>query len=260
MSRPLNAVLLLILTAALAFAQQQPQAGDVVAVSADKADLLKALETIKKLEARVAQLEQELAGQQQQQQSRTGAAPDIDNAPESAPPPPPDGARRPVIEEEEPFDAAKVNAADEAEVEAVARAVAMLLPDNVKQLSGAGKAAPAVDSDAFFARSASTSGLMLAAPEVTVEAGGPKPKRRTDPKVPASMRNSMAGEVNVSVKTYVDANGEVIGTVAVRKGDPAADQIAVLTADAVTRWQFAPVRQNGKPVPSQTVIHFRFTK
>lgn len=195
---------------------------------------------LKALEERVASLEQELAETRQQAKANppageAGAGPDAANV------------RRPQIEEEEPFDAAKLKASDDEEVEAVAKAVSVLLPANVKELSGPETTAP-------------DSARLSTPASITVQAGGPKPLRKIEPVIPSSMRNSMTEEVNVSVKVYVGANGEVLGTIPVRQGDPTADQICVLAAEAVSRWRFEPVRQNGQPVAAQTMVRFRFAK
>lgn len=229
---------MLMLTGLAAMAQS----GAGPSQSEAKADsaLLKALEAVKNLEERVALLEQELVEVRLQARGGAGAA-----QAEAAGDGP---VRRPQVEDEEPFDAAKHEAADEAEVAAVAKAVSVLLPANVKQatsIQGATGAGPATRA----------SGLQMA-----VQAGGPKPLRRVEPLIPASMRNSIPGEVTVSVKVYVGANGEVMGTVPVRQGEPTADQIGILAAEAVTRWRFEPVLQNGQPVATQTMVRFRLAK
>jgi hypothetical protein len=236
--RLIPAALILI---GLTFAQSQPCQEQETTTDASASD--KILQIVKNLQERVAMLEQELVEVRLQRAQRANEA----NAASVAGPETAAGARRPQVEDEEPFDAAKMRASDEAEVEAVAKAVSLLLPDNVRR---------ATEEPVR----ASESGRIASATRVTVQAGGPKPVRRVDPAIPGSMRNSIAGEVTVSVKVYVGANGEVIGTIPVRQGDPTADQIGVLAAEAVNRWRFEPVQQNGLPVPSQTMVQFRFAK
>lgn len=249
----MNRLISVVILTGLAAAQSPPpQDSGKAGASGGETALSKALETVKNLEERVALLEQELL--EVRLQSKAGPPAGSEGPPAAG------GARRPQIEEEEPFDAGKMKASDDAEVEAVAKAVAVLLPANVRQLSNpeqprAGSPAPVVEDGP----GASAPGR-AAASQMTVQAGGPKPTRRVEPVIPASMRSSIAGEVTVSVKVYVGANGEVIGTVPVRQGDPTADQICVLAAEAVTRWRFEPVVQNGQPMASQTMVRFRFAK
>lgn len=90
--------------------------------------------------------------------------------------------------------------------------------------------------------------------------GGPTPTRRVEPSLPAGLKKSLRGDVSVSVKVYVGANGEVIATVPMKQGDPAVDQAGAIAAEAVKKWHFQPATQNGQPAASQTIVRFQFSK
>lgn len=225
MSR-VGVTLLAVLTGgAWLLAAETPSAGGL------PPDLQKVVETVRQLEKRVETLEEELAEarlQMRQSAATSGGG----------------GAQRPLVEDEEPFDSAKLKASDPAEAEAVAEAVAALLPSAVKRALQEQAQTPATPRPAAALSTASS----------------PKILRRIEPVIPASLRNSITSEVNVAVKVYVSANGEVIGTMPVKQGDPVADQLGVLAADAVTRWSFEPVLQNGLPSAGQTIVRMKFTK
>ncbi|MFN7924188.1 MAG: hypothetical protein U0Q16_29065 [Bryobacteraceae bacterium] len=98
------------------------------------------------------------------------------------------------------------------------------------------------------------------APLASGSASGPRPVRRVEPTIPASLKKSLRSDVTISVKVYVGANGDVVDTVPMRVGDPAADQMAAVAAAAVRRWQFEPARQNGQAHAGQTIVRFRISK
>ena len=86
----------------------------------------------------------------------------------------------------------------------------------------------------------------------------PRPLKRVEPTVSSAMKSSLKGDIIVAVKVYVAANGQVLSTVPMKQADAKANQLAALAADSVKRWQFEPATQNGKPLPGETIVRFRF--
>jgi TonB family protein len=85
-------------------------------------------------------------------------------------------------------------------------------------------------------------------------AGGPRPLQKATPVYPDEFRRrGVEGQVELQVG--VDEEGTVQGVKVLRSLHPYLDQAAV---QALKRWKFEPVLQNGAPVPViiTTVVHF----
>ena len=76
--------------------------------------------------------------------------------------------------------------------------------------------------------------------------------------MPDNMKRAFTGEIVVSVRVDVDASGNVVNAVALKKGDRIADYLAGLAVNAARRWQFEPARRGPNPVPGEAVVNFTF--
>jgi TonB family protein len=79
--------------------------------------------------------------------------------------------------------------------------------------------------------------------------------------LPEASRRALAtiwGTVRVSVKAHVDASGHV--TSAAFDSPGPSRYFSDLTLQAAKQWTFNPPETNGQTVPSEWLLHFRFTK
>jgi len=83
----------------------------------------------------------------------------------------------------------------------------------------------------------------------------PRPIRRVQPSIPAPLRGTDA-PVAVDLKIRIDETGNVLRT-ELLSGDP-REFAARQALGAARKWQFAPAELDGKPVPSEMVLHFKF--
>jgi len=78
------------------------------------------------------------------------------------------------------------------------------------------------------------------------------------PNVPQKARDTIRGTIRLSVKLDVDASGNV--TTATLDVPGPSKYFARLALDAAQRWQFAPVKVAGQPVPSEWLLRFQLTR
>jgi hypothetical protein len=96
------------------------------------------------------------------------------------------------------------------------------------------------------------------------QAGGnyvaPKPTRKVMPDVPTNIRHLMVGSTVIDVKINVDANGQVTDAVpsSRTKGSKLGEYLGVRAAQAARLWKFEPAKLDGKNVPAETVVQFKF--
>ena len=173
--------------------------------------------------------------------------------------------KRPMVEDEEPFDPAKLLAAEAADAAeaalraenaaATARAAAGVAAARAAEAAKQVRAAAAEPASATAVQPSPTP----ASPVVDTSLVSPKVKRRVLPELSSSLRNSLSEEVTVSLSVEVAANGEVTGASPLEKGTPLIDQLNAVAIEAVRRWQFEAGTQDGKAVASQTTVRFKFT-
>ncbi len=76
------------------------------------------------------------------------------------------------------------------------------------------------------------------------------------PNVPESASRTITGKVRVRVKVLVDAAGNVT---AATLDDPGPSKyFARLSLQAAEKWKFNPVQVNGRPAPSEWLLHFAY--
>jgi len=78
------------------------------------------------------------------------------------------------------------------------------------------------------------------------------------PNLPAAVRATVTGEVEVQVKVQIDESGRIAKIDSVRFTGPASRALVRATEDAARLWTFSPAMRGGQPVPSETIISFRY--
>jgi hypothetical protein len=87
----------------------------------------------------------------------------------------------------------------------------------------------------------------------------PVPVFEARPKVQLSPADRPAGPVAVNVKVRVAESGAVMLAEVEDYGDPPNWRLAAAALDAARRWTFEPARVEDTAVPSDVILHFRFT-
>jgi Gram-negative bacterial TonB protein C-terminal len=78
------------------------------------------------------------------------------------------------------------------------------------------------------------------------------------PNLPATVRATVTSEVEVQIKVQVDESGRVARIDSVRSTGPASRALVHATEDAARLWTFSPAMRGGQPVPSETILSFRY--
>lgn len=86
----------------------------------------------------------------------------------------------------------------------------------------------------------------------------PTAVRQARPQVPAELRQRITRDVLINVRVYVDRAGKVEFAELLSDGTGENRELAALAVFASRKWQFAPANRDGKPVPAQAVLRFRF--
>ena len=267
--------LILILTftvTALAQSRSAFTAQDELAkLTNDAEKVIARLGGLKGIEERIAVLERKILEAKSKSQVN-GAAPSplSVNARASRLPEPAEvvtiAMKKPMIEDEEPFDPAKLFAAEAADAAeaavraenaaATARAAATLAATRAAEAAAKARGAAAPPAPAIPVELSPA----LASPDSNVGFVSPKVKRRVAPELSVALRNSLEEEVTVSLDVEVAANGEVTRVSPQEKGTVLIDQLNVAAVAAVRQWQFEAGTQDGKAVSSQTTVRFKFTE
>jgi TonB family protein len=87
----------------------------------------------------------------------------------------------------------------------------------------------------------------------------PIPLFQARPKVQLAQEDSPVGPVAVKVKVRVAESGAVMQAEVEDYGDPPNWRLAAAALDAARRWTFEPARVEDTAVPSDVILHFRFT-
>jgi len=82
----------------------------------------------------------------------------------------------------------------------------------------------------------------------------PRPVKQVKPVIPASLASG--GAITLELKVKLDESGDVITTEVLHDNAPAPVSHSIQAA--AREWRFAPALINGKAVPSQTTMRFRF--
>lgn len=80
--------------------------------------------------------------------------------------------------------------------------------------------------------------------------------QKSMPRVTDQARRTIHGTVVVAVRAAVDSNGTVTNTSF--KSEGPSRYFARTAMDAARAWKFRPARNNGQPVKSEWLLHFRF--
>jgi TonB family protein len=86
----------------------------------------------------------------------------------------------------------------------------------------------------------------------------PTAVREERPVVPATLARQISREVSIEVKVYVDRAGKVEYAELLSNAARDNRELASLAVFASRRWQFAPAQRDGKPMPGEAVLRFRF--
>ncbi len=86
----------------------------------------------------------------------------------------------------------------------------------------------------------------------------PLPIRRDLPSIPEGIRNRIYGVVPVDLSVRVGAAGNVTHAEILGKPEGLRRFLALQAVDSVRRWKFRPAKRDGKAVPGETVVRFRF--
>jgi outer membrane biosynthesis protein TonB len=84
---------------------------------------------------------------------------------------------------------------------------------------------------------------------------GPRAIHQASPTVPQNMRSFITRDTNVEVKVSIDAAGKVTHAETLSSGNP---YLSKLSANTATLWQFEPAKVNGRNVPSEMKLVFRY--
>jgi len=76
--------------------------------------------------------------------------------------------------------------------------------------------------------------------------------------VPQKARDTIRGTVRVSVRVAVDPSGGVVGATFDSPGP--SKYFANLALQAARRWEFAPAKVDGRYVPSEWILRFKFRR
>ncbi len=79
---------------------------------------------------------------------------------------------------------------------------------------------------------------------------------RVMPNPSRNARNTIQGKIRVTVGVEVDGSGAVSAATLEKSGP--SKYFARLAVESARRWTFEPAQVNGKPVPSEWTIHYRF--
>lgn len=85
-----------------------------------------------------------------------------------------------------------------------------------------------------------------------------KPIKQPIAEVPAELRRELNGEVPIDVKVYIDNSGKVEYAELLSDATARNNNLASLAVFTARRWEFEPARADGRPVPSQMILHYRF--
>jgi protein TonB len=88
----------------------------------------------------------------------------------------------------------------------------------------------------------------------------PKALRQSPALVPRPIRQVMTQDVLIEVKLSLDERGSIVGASAPPQPDPLRSHLAKIALDAARAWKFSPASRDGKGVPSEFVISFRFQR
>ena len=89
---------------------------------------------------------------------------------------------------------------------------------------------------------------------------GPVVTRRVYPSVPGNVRAMLRSEARVEVKVAIDETGKVVAAEAVGRTGEMASYLSQSAVNTARMWRFQPARNNGKPVRSELILNFRFTR
>ncbi|MFN7993867.1 MAG: energy transducer TonB [Bryobacteraceae bacterium] len=135
---------------------------------------------------------------------------------------------------------------------------------------GSGDAEPALPvppqiSQAERLRSALLPKLDLPAPpkpvvDAPINYSAAVPLRRYRPTVPPGLRPMLEGGTSIEVKITIAPNGSVVEAAPLNAATSAQRQIAPYAVQAARLWRFSPALRNGRPVTSETILRFDFTR
>lgn len=87
-----------------------------------------------------------------------------------------------------------------------------------------------------------------------------KPISQVKPVIPGHIRSMMKADVQMGVRVEIDAAGRVTDARIVTRGGPPSDFLAGAAVNAAKMWRFEPATLEGKPVPGEMILNFRFIR
>ncbi len=86
----------------------------------------------------------------------------------------------------------------------------------------------------------------------------PKPIQQVWPELTSTVKNMVSREVVVQVRVMVDSTGKVTAAEPIPGNGAVSGFLGKSASTAARLWRFEPARTNGKAVPSEVVLVFRF--
>jgi hypothetical protein len=127
-----------------------------------------------------------------------------------------------------------------------------------REFTGAAPAVPPLVSDTSRAPAITPSVPGDIQSDITYS--GPKATRKVMPILPSFVRAVMRDAVDVKLTVSIDSSGKVTGTSPVGTQTGMAAHLVAAATNAARAWMFEPARLNGRKVPSQCVLTFRFVE
>jgi hypothetical protein len=87
----------------------------------------------------------------------------------------------------------------------------------------------------------------------------PVPTKQVPVTLPPSLRQFLQREAEIEIVVLIDANGRVTGTRLPPETGLRA-HLAEIAKGAARDWQFSPARLDGKPVPGEYLLRFKFKR
>ena len=100
--------------------------------------------------------------------------------------------------------------------------------------------------------------VVRSSPVGTAAYVGPAVIRQVRPRIPASIAILVTSEQTVQIIADIDAEGKVTEAELTSNNGPTSALLGHAALDAVRQYRFRPASRNGLPVPSQSMISFRF--
>jgi outer membrane biosynthesis protein TonB len=86
----------------------------------------------------------------------------------------------------------------------------------------------------------------------------PRPISQVQPIIPMELRPLLSKGVEIQLRVSINAAGKVTAAEPVLRYSGLTEHLSRAAVYAAMQWRFSPAMQDGKPIPSDTVLRFRF--